>query len=131
MIIPSGNNDYDPDVSLSKLNISSGSLTYRIPSPSRPTINANSFTVGFFKYCCFFRSNFRIYIFQDPQHEDPTVEKGFYISFDDAQPRKPKPPLRAKRSPKKEKSLDGMDTKDDFKLQRSFSHHEKKSRFFF
>ncbi|KAL5289447.1 hypothetical protein ACFFRR_009524 [Megaselia abdita] len=107
MIIPSGNDDFEPEVSLSKLNISSGSLTYRIPSPSRPALNANSFT--------------------DPQHEDPTVEKGFYISFDDNQPRKPKPPLRAKRSPKKEKSLDGIDRKDDIKLQRSFSQHEKRN----
>lgn len=49
MIIPSGNeNDFEPEVSLSKLNISSGSLTYRIPSPSRPALNANSFTVSFY-----------------------------------------------------------------------------------
>lgn len=30
-------------------------------------------------------------------------EKGFYISFDDDQPKRPKPPLRAKRSPRKNK----------------------------
>lgn len=70
----------------------------------------------------------KIFFFQDPQHEDPTVEKGFYISFDDDQPRKPKPPLRAKRSPKKEKSLDGIEKKEEVKLQRSFSQHEKKSK---
>ncbi|XP_055916427.1 patronin [Eupeodes corollae] len=70
------------------LNITSGSLTYRIPSPSRPSLNANSF--------------------QDPQ-EDATIEKGFYISFDNDQPKRPKPPLRAKRSPKVEKSTDTID----------------------
>lgn len=36
---------------------------------------------------------------------DPTNQKGFYISFDDDQPKRPKPPLRMKRaSPKKERS---------------------------
>ncbi|XP_020712976.1 patronin isoform X12 [Ceratitis capitata] len=70
-----------------KLHITSGNLTYRIPSPSRPAVNANSF--------------------QDPR--DVKTEKGFYISFDDNQPKRPKPPLRAKRSPKKERSMDSTD----------------------
>ncbi|XP_067628269.1 patronin isoform X5 [Eurosta solidaginis] len=70
-----------------KVHITSGNLTYRIPSPSRPAVNANSF--------------------QDPR--DAKTEKGFYISFDDNQPKRPKPPLRAKRSPKKEKSMDSTD----------------------
>ncbi|XP_039954253.1 patronin isoform X10 [Bactrocera tryoni] len=70
-----------------KLHITSGNLTYRIPSPSRPAVNANSF--------------------QDPR--DAKTEKGFYISFDDNQPKRPKPPLRAKRSPKKERSMDSTD----------------------
>jgi len=69
---------------LGKLHISSGSRTYRIPSPTRPVLNQNSF--------------------QDPQED--VQEKGFYISFDNEQPKRPKPPLRAKRSPKKERSLD-------------------------
>uniref|UniRef100_A0A1A9WN88 CKK domain-containing protein n=1 Tax=Glossina brevipalpis TaxID=37001 RepID=A0A1A9WN88_9MUSC len=73
-----------------KLNITSGNLTYRIPSPQRPHLHANSF--------------------QDPRSSDrETNEKGFYISFDDDQPKRPKPPLRAKRSPKKEKGVDGVD----------------------
>ncbi|XP_037895535.1 patronin isoform X3 [Glossina fuscipes] len=73
-----------------KLNITSGNLTYRIPSPQRPHLHANSF--------------------QDPRASDRnTNEKGFYISFDDDQPKRPKPPLRAKRSPKKEKSMDSVD----------------------
>lgn len=76
--------NFDPSpLNLSKLNISSGTRTYRIPSPTRPHLNANSF--------------------QDPQEEDIN-EKGFYISFDNEQPKRPKPPLRAKKSPKKERS---------------------------
>lgn len=40
---------------------------------------------------------------------DPTNQKGFYISFDNDQPKRPKPPLRMKRgSPKKERSYGDM-----------------------
>ncbi|XP_075169154.1 calmodulin-regulated spectrin-associated protein patronin isoform X11 [Haematobia irritans] len=79
------------DMMSQKLNITSGNLTYRIPSPQRPHLHPNSF--------------------QDPRsaEKNNSVEKGFYISFDDDQPKKPKPPLRSKRSPKKEKSLDSVD----------------------
>ncbi|XP_017837890.1 patronin isoform X40 [Drosophila busckii] len=88
----SSSEDYDSGELISnKLNITSGNLTYRIPSPSRPAIQANSF--------------------QDPRgggSEEP-AEKGFYISFDNEQPKRPKPPLRAKRSPKKESSRDSVD----------------------
>uniref|UniRef100_A0A8W7PIR0 CKK domain-containing protein n=1 Tax=Anopheles coluzzii TaxID=1518534 RepID=A0A8W7PIR0_ANOCL len=54
-----------------------------IPSPTRPSLNSNSF--------------------HDPQED--VNEKGFYISFDNEQPKRPKPPLRTKRSPKKDKPL--------------------------
>ncbi|XP_013101866.2 patronin isoform X15 [Stomoxys calcitrans] len=79
------------DMMSQKLNITSGNLTYRIPSPQRPQLHPHSF--------------------QDPRsaEKNNSVEKGFYISFDDDQPKKPKPPLRSKRSPKKEKSLDSVD----------------------
>ncbi|XP_023036936.1 patronin isoform X21 [Drosophila willistoni] len=94
----SSSEDYDSGELISnKLNITSGNLTYRIPSPSRPSIQANSF--------------------QDPrggaEQEDSTAEKGFYISFDDDQPKRPKPPLRAKRSPKKETPGGGRDNVDN------------------
>lgn len=72
---------------INRLNISSGTRTYRIPSPTRPSLGRNSF--------------------QQLEQEEPaeTNEKGFYISFDNDQPKRPKPPLRVKRmSPKKEKS---------------------------
>ncbi|XP_028036099.1 patronin isoform X12 [Bombyx mandarina] len=68
---------------IARLNISSGTRTYRIPSPTRPTLARNSFQ----------------------QEELPENEKGFYISFDNEQPKRAKPPLRPKRmSPKKERS---------------------------
>lgn len=89
-----GNSDDNYVQGISKLNISSGTRTYRIPSPTRPHISRNSFQ-------------------QVPPSENVAVlpdadnssnEKGFYISFDNEQPKKPKPPLRLKRgSPKKEK----------------------------
>ncbi|XP_050744117.1 patronin isoform X30 [Drosophila biarmipes] len=96
----SSSEDYDSGEMISnKLNITSGNLTYRIPSPSRPSIQANSF--------------------QDPRAmaaasggEEPP-EKGFYISFDDEQPKRPKPPLRAKRSPKKEALPGSRDSVDN------------------
>lgn len=70
------------ETSLGKLNITSGSRTYRIPSPTtRHGIADNSFQS------------------MESQNEN---EKGFYISFDnDTAPKRPKPPLRTKRSPKK------------------------------
>lgn len=36
---------HEQDLDLGKLNISSGKLTYRIPSPTRPSLNKNSFQV--------------------------------------------------------------------------------------
>lgn len=36
---------HDQDIDLAKLNITSGKLTYRIPSPTRPSLNMNSFQV--------------------------------------------------------------------------------------
>lgn len=36
---------HEQDLDLGKLNISSGKLTYRIPSPTRPSLNLNSFQV--------------------------------------------------------------------------------------
>ncbi|XP_037297737.1 patronin isoform X11 [Manduca sexta] len=74
---------------INRLNISSGTRTYRIPSPTRPSLNRNSF--------------------QQLEQEEAgeSNEKGFYISFDNDQPKRPKPPLRAKRgSPKKERSTE-------------------------
>lgn len=85
----SGYNQADElEVSLGKLNITSGSRTYRIPSPTtrnHPGLAANSFQS-----------------MESQNDNEAENEKGFYISFDnDPQPKRPKPPLRTKRSPKK------------------------------
>ncbi|XP_041784862.1 patronin isoform X15 [Anopheles merus] len=93
-----GGNVQDLDKHLSKLNITSGNRTYRIPSPTRPSLNSNSF--------------------HDPQED--VNEKGFYISFDNEQPKRPKPPLRTKRSPKKDKPL-ASDSNDGDKRRDSMS----------
>lgn len=75
------------------MNITSGTRTYRIPSPTRPLLSRTQF---------------------QPEKEqvevssldgDANGQKGFYISFDNEQPKRPKPPLRVKKaSPKKERS---------------------------
>lgn len=70
------------EASLGKLNITSGSRTYRIPSPTTRHVLADS-------------------SFQSMESQNEN-EKGFYISFDnESQPKRPKPPLRTKKSPKK------------------------------
>ncbi|XP_054281794.1 patronin isoform X3 [Macrosteles quadrilineatus] len=76
---------------LNRMNITSGTRTYRIPSPTRShaPLSRNSFSSP------------------TPPAVRATPEKGFYISFDDdTAPKKPKPPLRVKRnSPKKERGV--------------------------
>jgi calmodulin-regulated spectrin-associated protein len=78
----------DLEVSLGKLNITSGSRTYRIPSPTtrnHPGIAGNSFQS-----------------MESQNENDGENEKGFYISFDNATaPKRPKPPLRKNRLSKK------------------------------
>lgn len=82
------NQDEDLEFSLGKLNITSGSRTYRIPSPTtrnHPGIGVNSFQS-----------------MESQNENEGENEKGFYISFDnETQPKRPKPPLRTKKSPKK------------------------------
>lgn len=83
---------------ISKLNISSGTRTYRIPSPTRPHVSRSSFQQV--------QSQEDVSVTELPSQDNSGTsnEKGFYISFDNEQPKKPKPPLRVKRgSPKKEK----------------------------
>ncbi|XP_050097310.1 patronin isoform X20 [Anopheles aquasalis] len=96
----------DLDKHLSKLNITSGNRTYRIPSPTRPSLNSNSF--------------------HDPQED--VNEKGFYISFDNEQPKRPKPPLRTKRSPKKDKPLAGGEPTESEKRRDSLINDKPSTR---
>lgn len=91
-------NDDELAQGIRNLNITSGSRTYRIPSPTRPTISQNSFQPH-----PSLRETSRSAT-PDVTPLDPTDagEKGFYISFDNDAPKKPKPTLRVKRtSPKK------------------------------
>lgn len=93
------------ETSLGKLNITSGSRTYRIPSPTtRQVVAENSF--------------------QSMESQNESVEKGFYISFDNETPKRPKPPLRMKKSPKKSNEdlneSQPMSPQEDFVQRKSF-----------
>ncbi|XP_060518088.1 patronin isoform X3 [Cylas formicarius] len=95
---------------LSRINIVSGTRTYRIPSPTRPHISRNSFQPSS-------SPPVASELLDEPTDVDDTSQKkGFYISFDNDQPKRTKPPLRTKRmSPKKERSfiVDASDEIDD------------------
>ncbi|XP_034230679.1 patronin isoform X3 [Thrips palmi] len=112
--MPSGD---DLTSGISKLQITSGSRTYRIPSPTRPNSarhplpqhNDNN-KKGFYMF-----GNQKgdagvdenvPEVHNEPE-EQAVPEKGFYISFDeDTTPKRPKPPLRVKKaSPKKERAV--------------------------
>ncbi|XP_011501000.1 PREDICTED: patronin isoform X3 [Ceratosolen solmsi marchali] len=108
-------NEEDFSQGIRNLNIISGSRTYRIPSPTRPSISRNSFQ----PHVSLHETT--------PSPSDNTLEivpldtndgeKGFYISFDDA-PKKPKPSLRLKKaSPKKEKNISTYLNEDNFSSQ--------------
>lgn len=102
---------------ISRLNITSGSRTYRIPSPTRPLVRAafqqSTPSPPPTKQGAPSNNDKDVTL---PLTEissldnDPTNQKGFYISFDNEQPKRPKPPLRMKRgSPKKEVSSSEQD----------------------
>lgn len=116
-----GNPDEQISEGISRLNITSGTRTYRIPSPTRPLISRTAFHLQASppdreQLRDHNRGQLRDHN-QDQLRDqsqmaevsslenDPTNQKGFYISFDSEQPKRPKPPLRTKRaSPKKERS---------------------------
>ncbi|CAH0557676.1 unnamed protein product [Brassicogethes aeneus] len=84
---------------IGRLNITSGSRTYRIPSPTRLPISRNVFRPNDAPEAAAAAEASGL-------DADPTNQKGFYISFDDEQPKRPKPPLRKNRgSPKKDGSF--------------------------
>lgn len=84
--------------SIKGLQITSGNRTYRIPSPTRPSLSRNSFQQQESDDAASLPS-----AHEADQSGDGNTEKGFYISFEsDVAPKRPKPPLRVKRSsPKK------------------------------
>lgn len=109
-----GNSDEQISEGISRLNITSGSRTYRIPSPTRPLISRNAFQQAQQPPQIQHQQQQQQHQHQSDKEEaplteissldnDPTNQKGFYISFDNEQPKRPKPPLRMRRgSPKKE-----------------------------
>ncbi|XP_071052762.1 patronin isoform X4 [Onthophagus taurus] len=98
-----GNPDEEISEGISRLNITSGSRTYRIPSPTRPLISKNSFQPSPSPPVVEKSTPSKTEV--SSLNNDPINQKGFYISFDNEQPKRPKPPLRTKRmSPKKERS---------------------------
>lgn len=97
-------NEEDFSQGIRNLHITSGSRTYRIPSPTRPSISRNSFQphASLREKTPSPSGNTAEVV---PLDSSDAGEKGFYISFDDA-PKKPKPSLRTKRaSPKKVRRL--------------------------
>ncbi|XP_017760212.1 PREDICTED: patronin isoform X9 [Eufriesea mexicana] len=98
------------------LNITSGSRTYRIPSPTRPSISRNSFQ----PHPSLREATPSPSGTPEVTPLDPTDagEKGFYICFDNDAPKKPKPTLRVKRtSPKKERSVASYVENEDFTMR--------------
>ncbi|XP_020292949.1 patronin isoform X6 [Pseudomyrmex gracilis] len=96
------------------LNITSGSRTYRIPSPTRPTISQNSFQPHPLRETSSRSATPDV----TPLDPNDAGEKGFYISFDNDVPKKPKPTLRVKRmSPKKERSVSSYIEHEDFSVR--------------
>lgn len=118
---------HEDDLDLSRLNITSGKSTYRIPSPTRPSLNMNSFQVRFVTLAKLFKIKKKICSFdrQDPNEEAINEKKGFYIAFNNDQPKRPKPPLRAKRSPKKERSLDSDKQEQSEQLGRELNQERR------
>uniref|UniRef100_A0A1B6CT79 CKK domain-containing protein n=1 Tax=Clastoptera arizonana TaxID=38151 RepID=A0A1B6CT79_9HEMI len=88
-----GTGEDELSTGLNRIQITSGTRTYRIPSPTR-------------SHASLTRTSFSSPTPQNHTSQNVT-EKGFYISFDDdTPPKRPKPPLRIKRaSPKKERTL--------------------------
>ncbi|XP_043681951.1 patronin isoform X3 [Vespula pensylvanica] len=98
------------------LHITSGSRTYRIPSPTRPSISRNSFQ----PHPSLREATPSPSRTPEVTPLDPTDagEKGFYISFDNDVPKKPKPTLRVKRtSPKKERNVSSYIEHDDYAVR--------------
>ncbi|XP_076245333.1 calmodulin-regulated spectrin-associated protein patronin isoform X9 [Calliopsis andreniformis] len=109
-------NDDELSQGIRGLHISSGSRTYRIPSPTRPTISRNSFQ----PHPSLREATPSPSGTPEVTPLDPTDagEKGFYICFDNDAPKKPKPTLRVKRSsPKKERSTSSYVENEDFTMR--------------
>ncbi|XP_076279733.1 calmodulin-regulated spectrin-associated protein patronin isoform X22 [Lasioglossum baleicum] len=109
-------NDDELSQGIRGLHITSGSRTYRIPSPTRPSISRNSFQ----PHPSLREATPSPSGTPEVTPLDPTDagEKGFYICFDNDAPKKPKPTLRVKRmSPKKERTVSSYVENEDFTVR--------------
>ncbi|XP_031843935.1 calmodulin-regulated spectrin-associated protein patronin isoform X17 [Nomia melanderi] len=109
-------NDDELSQGIRGLHITSGSRTYRIPSPTRPSISRNSFQ----PHPSLREATPSPSGTPEVTPLDPTDagEKGFYICFDNDAPKKPKPTLRVKRtSPKKERTASSYVENEDFTVR--------------
>ncbi|XP_078049388.1 calmodulin-regulated spectrin-associated protein patronin isoform X5 [Augochlora pura] len=109
-------NDDELSQGIRGLHITSGSRTYRIPSPTRPSISRNSFQ----PHPSLREATPSPSGTPEVTPLDPTDagEKGFYICFDNDAPKKPKPTLRVKRtSPKKERTVSSYIENEDFTVR--------------
>ncbi|XP_063990128.1 patronin isoform X6 [Diachasmimorpha longicaudata] len=105
-------NDDDLAQRIPRLHITSGSRTYRISSPTKTTPSRNSFQ----PHTSLREASPSPSATPEITPLDPADagEKGFYISFDNDAPKKPKPALRVKRSPKKERTVSAFIEHEDF-----------------
>lgn len=94
-------NDDDLAQRIPRLHITSGSRTYRISSPTKTTPSRNSFQPHSSLREASPSPSATPATDFTPLDPADAGEKGFYISFDNDGPKKPKPALRVKRSPKK------------------------------
>ncbi|XP_076178098.1 calmodulin-regulated spectrin-associated protein patronin isoform X4 [Ptiloglossa arizonensis] len=109
-------NDDELSQGIRGLHITSGSRTYRIPSPTRPSISRNSFQ----PHPSLREATPSPSGTPEVTPLDPTDagEKGFYICFDNDAPKKPKPTLRVKRtSPKKERTISSYVDNEDYTVR--------------
>ncbi|XP_043262535.1 patronin isoform X4 [Colletes gigas] len=109
-------NDDELSQGIRGLHITSGNRTYRIPSPTRPSISRNSFQ----PHPSLREATPSPSGTPEVTPLDPTDagEKGFYICFDNDAPKKPKPTLKVKRtSPKKERTVSSYIDNEDFMVR--------------
>ncbi|CAB3360062.1 Hypothetical predicted protein [Cloeon dipterum] len=107
----SGDVSEEVNLNIQRLNITSGSRTYRLPSPTRPVSKVRPA----------YQTAKQTEEEDEPEDVSPTqtlkdgvdADKGFYISFDEP-PKRPKPPLRTKKVAKKQQELMQQQSHNDY-----------------
>ncbi|XP_065345120.1 patronin isoform X5 [Cloeon dipterum] len=109
----SGDVSEEVNLNIQRLNITSGSRTYRLPSPTRPVSKVRPA----------YQTAKQTEEEDEPEDVSPTqtlkdgvdADKGFYISFDEP-PKRPKPPLRTKKVAKKQQELMQQQSHHDYEV---------------